>query len=105
MNILKDYREYLLKKTPQGQGVQYFWLALSAGIVGYVIWNFTAGPLLRSLVLLVISFSLVTDAVTNLAYFKNRPLFERLVNFKIGANIASVIFIILFLALSSKFKL
>ncbi len=105
MNVLKDYREYLLAKTPQAPGVQYFWLALSGGIIAYVIWNFTADSLLRSLLLLVISFSLVTDAVTNLAYFKNRPLFERMVNFKIGANIISLIFIIVFLALSSKFKL
>jgi hypothetical protein len=105
MNVLKDYREYLLAKTPQAPAVQYFWLALSGGIIVYVIWNFTADSLLRSLLLLVISLSLVTDAVTNLAYFKNRPLFERMVNFKIGANIVSLIFIIVFLALSSKFKL
>ena len=105
MNVLKDYREYLLAKTPQAPRVQYFWLALSGGIILYVIWNFTADSLLRSLLLLVISFSLVTDAVTNLAYFKNRPLFGRMVNFKIGANIISLIFIIVFLALSSKFKL
>ncbi len=105
MNVLKDYREHLLAKTPQPLGVQYFWLALSGGIIVYVIWNFMGAPLLRSLLLLVISSSLVTDAVTNVSYFKNRRLFELLVNVKIGANVLSLVSIVVFLALSSKFKL
>jgi hypothetical protein len=105
MNFLKEYREYLLAKKPQPERVQYFWLALSAGIMGYVIWNFACGPVLRSVVLLIIALSIVTDAVTNLSYFRNRRLFERLVNVKIGANIASLVVIVVFLVLWSKLKL
>jgi hypothetical protein len=56
-------------------------------------------------VLLIIALSIVTDAVTNLSYFRNRRLFERLVNVKIGANIASLVVIVVFLVLWSKLKL
>ena len=105
MSFLKDYRDYLLAKQPQPERVQYFWLALSAGIVGYVIWNIAGSPVLRSVVLLVVAGSIVTDAATNLSYFKNRRLFEKLVNVKIGANMLSLIVIVVFLVLYYKLGL
>jgi hypothetical protein len=52
-----------------------------------------------------ICLSLLADAVTNLAYYRNRGVFERLVNVKIGVNVISLLFIIAFLVLSSKYRL
>jgi hypothetical protein len=102
MNILKEYKRYLLEKIPASKSTQYFWLAASGGILVFVVLQFSTDSLLRSLLLLVISISLMTDAITNLAYFKNRDLFEKLVNAKIAANILSVAYIIVFLVLSSR---
>lgn len=105
MSILQEYRDYLLKKTPRQKQVQYFWLALSGALFLYGGINFSGDSMVRSLLLLVIGASLAIDAITNLAYFSNRPLFERLVNVKIAANIISLLYIIVFLVLTSKYKL
>lgn len=102
MNILREYRRYLLEKTPASKSMQYFWLAAAAGLLVFMVLQFSSEQILRSLLLLVISVSLVTDAVTNLAYFKNRDLFEKLVNAKIAANILSLAYIIVFLVMSSR---
>jgi hypothetical protein len=102
MNILKEYKRYLLEKTPASKQMQYFWLASAAGILVFVALQFGSEQILRSLLLLVISVSLVTDAVTNLAYYKNKALFEKLVYAKIAANIISLAYIIVFLVLSSR---
>jgi hypothetical protein len=105
MNFLKEYRNYLLEKKPQPARVQYFWLALSGGIVVFAAVNFSAASAIRSIALVVIALSIVTDAITNLSYYKNRALFERLVNVKIAANILSLVVIVTFLALWYKFKM
>jgi hypothetical protein len=104
MNILKEYRVHLLQKKPLSPSVQYFWLAVSAAIIVAVVFTMSAGTLLRSLLMFSICISLVVDAVTNLAYYRNRGLFERLVNVKIAANIFCLLFIIAFLVLSSKYR-
>jgi hypothetical protein len=105
MNFFKEYRDYLLQKIPQPARVQYFWLALSAGIVVFAIVNFATASAIRSVALVVIALSIVTDAITNLSYFKNRPLFERLVNVKIAANIVSLVVIVTVIVLWYKFKM
>jgi hypothetical protein len=102
MKILKDYRDYLLEKTPRQKQVQYFWLALSGALLAYGAFSFSADTIVRSLLLLVIGASLAIDAATNLAYFTNKPLFSRLVNIKIAANIISLLYIVVFLVLSSR---
>ena len=104
MNILKEYRAYLLQKKPQSPSIQYFWLAVSAAIIIAVVFTMSAGTMLRSLMMFSIGISLVVDAVTNLAYYRNRGLFERLVNVKITANIFCLLCIIVFLVLSSKYR-
>jgi hypothetical protein len=104
MNILKEYRAHLLQKKPLSPSVQYFWLAVSVAIIVAVVFTMSAGTLLRSLLMFSICISLVVDAVTNLAYYRNRGLFERLVNVKIAANIFCLLFIIAFLVLSSKYR-
>lgn len=105
MNILKEYKNYLLEKTPASKSVQYLWLAASAGILVFVILQFSTDSLFRSLLLLVISISLITEAITNLAYFKSKELFEKLINAKIAANLLSLGYIIVFLILTMKNKL
>jgi hypothetical protein len=105
MNIFKEYRAYLLQKKPQSPSVQYFWLAVSAAIIIAVVYTMSAGTMLRSLLMFSICLSLLADAVTNLAYYRNRGVFERLVNVKIGVNVISLLFIIAFLVLSSKYRL
>ena len=105
MNIFVEYRAYLLEKKPQEPRVQYFWLGLSAGIVGYAAWSFAGVSWVRSTALILIALSIVTDAVTNLSYHKNRRLFERLVNVKIAANFISLAVIVAYVALWYKFKL
>jgi hypothetical protein len=104
MNILKEYRTYLLQKKPQSQPVQYFWLVVSAAIIVAVVFTLSAGTFLRSLLMISIYISLLVDAVTNLSYYRNRELFERLVYVKIAANIICLLFIIVFLVLSAKFS-
>jgi hypothetical protein len=105
MNFLNEYRHYLLEKTPASKSAQYFWLAASGGILVFVVLQFSTDSLLRSLLLLVIAISLMTDAITNLAYFKSRTLFEKLVNAKIAANLLSLGYIVVFLILTMKNKL
>jgi hypothetical protein len=102
MNILKEYRDYLLEKTPRQKPVQYFWLALSGALLAYGAFSFSADTIVRSLLLLVIGASLAIDAATNLAYFTNKPLFSRLVNVKMAANIVSLLYIVVFLVLSTR---
>lgn len=105
MNILKEYRRYLIEKTPASKTTQYLWLAASVGILVFVVLQFSTESLPRSLLLLVISISLITDAITNLAYYKSRALFEKLVNAKIAANLLSIGYIIFFLVLAMKDKI
>jgi hypothetical protein len=105
MNILKEYRTYLLQKKPQSLGVQYFWLAVSTAIIVAVVFTMSQGTMLRSLLMFSICLSLLADAITNLAYYRNRGLFERLVNLKIAANIVSLVFIIVFLVLTAKYRM
>jgi hypothetical protein len=102
MNFLKEYRNYLFEKTPASKQVQYFWLAAAAVLLVFVVLQFSSDQITRSLLLLVISISLVTDAVTNLAYYKSKSLFEKLINAKIAANILSLAYIVVFLILSSR---
>jgi hypothetical protein len=103
MNILKEYRAYLLQKKPQSPAVQYFWLVVSAAIVVAAVVTFHNTTMLRSMLMIAICISLTADGVTNLAYYKNRGLFEKLVNVKIAGNIICLLFIIVFLVLSSKY--
>ena len=105
MNILIEYKRYLLEKTPASKSTQYLWLAASVGILVYVVLQFSTDTLPRSLLLLVICISLITDAIVNLVYYKNRILFEKLVNAKIAANLLSLGYIIIFLVLTMKNKL
>lgn len=105
MNILKEYKRYLLEKTPASKSTQYFWLVAAFGILVFVVLQFSTDSLLRSLLLLVISISLMADAVTNLAYYKSKALFEKLVNVKIAANLLSLGYIIVFLVFTMKNKL
>jgi presenilin-like A22 family membrane protease len=102
MNFLREYKRYLLEKTPASKQMQYFWLAAAAVLLVFVVLQFSSEQILRSFLLLVISISLITDAVTNLAYFNNKALFEKLVNAKIAANIISLTYIIVFLILSAR---
>ncbi len=104
MNFLQEYRNYLLEKKPQQPRVQYFWLALSCGIIVFAVMNFAEASAIRSVALVVIALSIVTDAITNLSYYKNRALFERLVNVKIAANILSLVVIVALVVLWYKFK-
>jgi hypothetical protein len=105
MNFYKLYKDYLLDKTPASKSAQYFWLAASGGILVFVVLQFSTDSLLRSLLLLVICISLMTDAITNLAYYKDKALFAKLVNAKIAANLLSMGYIIVFLILTMKNKL
>jgi hypothetical protein len=105
VNFLQEYRNHLLEKKPQQPRVQYFWLALSCGIVVFALVNFAEASAVRSVALVVIALSIAIDAVTNLSYYKNRPLFERLVNVKIAANILSLAAILAFIVLWYKFKM
>ncbi|HUI90716.1 MAG TPA: hypothetical protein VLX68_00575 [Chitinivibrionales bacterium] len=105
MNIFKEYRTHLLQKKPQSPSVQYFWLAASAVIAIAAVCTLNSANVLRSVLMIAICVSLAADAVTNLAYYKNRELFEKLVNVKIAANIICLLFIIAFLVLSAKFRL
>jgi hypothetical protein len=105
MNFLRDYRNYLLEKKPQAIGVQFFWLAISAGIIGYSAWNAANMSALRTVALVIIAFSIAVDAATNVSYHRSKRLFEKLVYVKIGANITSLLTIVVFVVLMYKFKL
>jgi|WetSurMetagenome_2_1015567.scaffolds.fasta_scaffold00172_12 hypothetical protein len=105
MNILSEYRAHLLEKRPQEPRVQYFWLAISAGIIGYTVWNLPGTTEYRAVALIIIALSIATDAMTNISYFKNKRLFERLVNVKITANITSLVVIVAYVVLWYRFKL
>jgi len=105
MNFLRDYRNYLLEKKPQSIGVQFFWLAISAGIIGYASWNASNTSALRTVALVIISFSIAVDAATNVSFYRSKQLFEKLVYVKIGANITSLLTIVVFVVLMYKFKL
>ncbi len=105
MNFLKVYRDYLLTKKPQAAGVQYFWLAMAVGMMGYAVWNAASASLARTAAIVVICLSIAVDAATNLSYFRNKSLFEKLVNVKIGANIVSLVAIVVFVVIWYKFKM
>ena len=84
--------------------MQYFWIVVSVALMVFAGSRISSDNIPRSLVLIVIAVSLLIDAITILSYFRNKAVFEKLVNAKIVANVVCAVGIVILIAISTKLK-